>query len=128
VSIDYPSHLPRAQDPHFKAFERYRSQTEETATCWWSDQTGDASKCSDNLELHHGVIEFSLVNSVDPKLLDKEFPDAGSSLNQIDEWVNSSSESLIWLCMKHHRGHGAGIHVVSYALWKSSLVAPSVLE
>lgn len=127
MNAHYPSHEPRENDPHYAAFDAFRRSTIDTAVCWWSVQTGIRDKCSGGMELHHGVAEYAAINAIDPKLLDAEFPDAGSTRDEIDAWVNSSPESLVWLCEHHHRSHESGIHSVPYAIYRSSLVAPSLL-
>jgi hypothetical protein len=127
VSVDYPPHDPRAGDPHYALFNTYRAAHLGSAACWYAVQIGDTSRCRGGYELHHGVVEYAAINAVDPRLLDQQYPDAGASLAEIEAWVESSPESLIWLCEKHHRGAGTGAHTVMYAIWKTSLVAPSIL-
>ena len=56
------------------------------------------------LELHHKVLEFSLINSVDLSALNFDFPD----VTDVEAWAETDP-NFMWLCAKHHRGVG-GIH------------------
>lgn len=125
-TIFFPAHDAREGDKHQRAFEAFRKAKIANASCWYADQIGTLDKCSGPLELHHFVVEFAVANSVDPTLLDKEFPDAGATQDDIDAWVQSSPENLVFLCEKHHRS-ASGVHTVDFANFKASLVAPDIL-
>lgn len=106
--IHYPEHEPREGDPHYADFHAYRERTKATAQCAFGvDRGGDFSECSGGLELHHSHIEFSMANAVDLVLLEARYPGV-STPDQVGAWVESA-ENLMWICAKHHRGHG-GIH------------------
>lgn len=129
--IAYPEHQPRATDPHYKAFETYRRDHITEAVCYVGQRVG-FDECADalgaailtqpgsghGLELHHHVLEFSLLNSVDLKALEVDFPFLTDSA-QIASWAESET-NLVFLCAKHHRGVG-GIHHAAYADFEASL-------
>ena len=133
----YPAHEPREHDPHYKAFHAYREHHIDKAECAFGAERGDFSQCSlnDPLELHHSVIEYSLINAVTDGYRDAEewawfhadYPGIENP-DDLDEWVNSSPANLIFLCSYHHRGAN-GIHTASAADYQASqyianLIAP----
>jgi hypothetical protein len=114
--MHYPEHEPRTNDPHYKDFNHYRRTTAATAKCQFGlDRDNDFSECGpinpnlwpQGLELHHGHIEFALLNGVDLSLLEGKYPGI-SDPNQLGAWIESA-ENLMWLCEFHHRGTG-GVH------------------
>jgi hypothetical protein len=117
-SIVFPDHQPREDDPHYRDFEAYRRRTHAAAQCQFgADRGGDFSECDGLLELHHGHIEFALINGVDLALLEARYQGV-SDRDQIGEWVNGSADNLVWYCAKHHRGHG-GVHHASASDWEA---------
>ena len=106
-TMHYPEHPARTSDPHYVDFNHYRKTHIKTAKCFYADS---ASPCGGGLELHHKIIEFSLQNGVDFKLLEKDFPGI-SDPTQIGAWVESDV-NFVFYCAVHHRGHG-GVHVAS---------------
>ena len=138
--IHYPSHEPRASDPHYVDFEAYHRKTRATARCFVGERIGygdckDAQghPCpppSDNgpqrgLELHHAVIEFSLQNGVDLAWLEKDYPGI-SDPSTVGAWVESAT-NLRWLCAFHHRG-SAGAHVASHSDWSAGQYIPGLIS
>lgn len=117
----YPEHEPREGDVHYADFREYRRRTAATAKCQFGvDRGGDFSECipgpegwPHGLELHHGAIEYALLNSVDLELLERDYP--GVSTVGVGAWIESAP-NLIWLCSFHHRGHG-GVHNASASDW-----------
>jgi len=105
--MHFPEHSERSDDPHYKDFNAYRRKTEDTAVCAFGQDRGDFLECKGGLELHHSHVEFSLMNSVNLTLLEKDYPGI-SNPDEVGAWVESA-ENLEWLCEKHHRGVG-GIH------------------
>lgn len=108
-AVHYPAHYPRTTDPHYIDFEHYRKSHIKDARCDYAD-SASGDQCTDQLELHHKVIEFSLQNGVDIEVLEKDFPGI-SNPNEIGAWVESDP-NFIFYCSFHHRGHG-GVHVAS---------------
>lgn len=130
--IVYPAHQPREGDPHYRAFETFRRKHRPQARCYVGERLGFA-ECNDalgnaipvqpsplahGLELHHHVLEFSLLNSVDLKALAVDFPFLIDSA-AVAAWAESAG-NLQWLCAKHHRGVG-GIHHLAFADFEASL-------
>ena len=137
--ISYPDHAPRATDPHFKAFNAYRAAHVAQAVCFVGQRVG-FDQCSDalgkpmleqpgvaghGLELHHKVLEFSLLNSVDIKALEVDYPFLTDSA-AIAAWAEGVG-NLEFLCAKHHRGVG-GIHHAAYADFEASLFVRSLIS
>jgi hypothetical protein len=116
--IHYPPHEPREDDPHYKDFNAYRNRTKDTAKCAIGEHRSDFSECNGGLELHHSHIEFSLQNGVDLKWLETDYPGV-SNPDEVGAWVESGA-NLMWLCMRHHRAAGAGIHHAAYADYEAS--------
>lgn len=108
-TMHYPEHPPRTSDPHYVDFEHYRKTHIKNAKCAFYD-SANAEECTNQLELHHKIIEFSLQNGVDFAVLEKDFPGI-SNPNEIGAWVETD-KNFEWLCSFHHRGHG-GVHVAS---------------
>lgn len=135
--LTYHDHAPRATDPHYKAFNVYRRKWIDTAVCLVGARVG-FDECRDalgaqivnqpsagghGLELHHKVIEFALLNSVDLKALEVDFPFLIDSA-AIDAWAEGAG-NLEFICAKHHRGSG-GIHHAAYADFEASLYVRSL--
>ena len=136
--ISYPDHAPRASDPHYKAFAAYRAAHIAQATCFVGARVG-FDQCSDalgasmleqpslsghGLELHHKVLEFSLLNSIDLKALMVDYPFLVDSA-AIATWSEGSG-NLEFICAKHHRGIG-GIHHAAYADFEAELYVKSLI-
>lgn len=116
-TVHFPDHAPREDDPHYRDFEHYRRTHVATAVCAFAeDRGGDTSECAGGLELHHRHIEFAVLNGVDLALLERDYPGV-SSRDELGAWIESG-ENLVFLCAKHHRGHG-GIHHASAADWEA---------
>lgn len=115
--VSYPAHPARESDPHYKDFEAYRRRTHASARCQFAVEVADDSECAGVLELHHSHVEFSLQNGVDLARLEHVYPGI-SDPNEVGAWVESA-ENLIWLCAKHHRGHG-GVHSAAAADFEAS--------
>lgn len=111
-TVHYPEHAPRKSDPHYRDFEAYRRRTHATAKCAFGERIADFSACKGQLELHHSHIEFAMQNSIDLKLLEREYPGIGDP-NSVGAWVESAA-NLTYYCTGHHRGHG-GVHCASSA-------------
>ena len=124
--VHYPSHEPREKDPHYRDFDAYRKATQATAVCAVGGHRQDFSECDGGLELHHSHIEFSLQNGVDLKWLEIDYPGV-SDPDSVGAWVETGA-NLMWLCMKHHRAAGAGIHHAAYADYEASKYVRTLLS
>jgi hypothetical protein len=137
--IVFPDHAPRATDPHYRAFETYRRLHIATSVCFVGQRIG-FDQCADamgaaipdqpanggrGLELHHHTLEFSLLNSVDLKALEVDYPFLTDSA-AVQVWAETA-DNLQPLCAKHHRGAG-GIHHAAYADFEASLYIRGLLS
>lgn len=129
-TISYPPHAPRESDPHYKAFNAYHRLHEKTAVCFVGQRLG-FDQCADaqggpmrdqpghpGLELHHKVLEFSLINAVDLAAVGLDFPNL-TDAEKISAWAETEP-NLLFLCAKHHRGAG-GIHHAAAADFEAEL-------
>jgi hypothetical protein len=109
-----PTHHPRENDPHYHLFERAKARLKRQGlwTCVINDDL-----CEGNPELHHTHVEFSQINSVDPKVIEKQLGLHFDSDEDFQEWVESPG-NLEVLCANHHRAH-YGIHVIPGPLWEA---------
>jgi hypothetical protein len=112
--VRYPAHDPREGDPHYKDFSAFHRRTKDTARCGFAIETNDDTECDhDNpLELHHGHVEFALLNEIDLTRLNFRYPGVGDP-DTVGAWVESAT-NLVWLCRFHHRGVG-GVHYAAVA-------------
>ena len=124
--VSYPEHSERTDDPHYKDFNAFRKKTKATAVCAIGGARQDFSECDGGLELHHSHIEFALSNHVDLKWLEVDYPGV-SDPNSVGAWVESGA-NLMWLCMKHLRAAGAGIHHAAYADYEASKYVRTLLS
>lgn len=122
--VHYPEHLPRREDPHFRAFQAYHRATASTAKCFIGSRVGfDA--CAGGLELHHAHVEFSLANGISIDAIQIDFPELDTD-EEIQEWVESDG-NFRWLCVFHHRGH-AGAHTASHADWEAGQYVKALIS
>ncbi len=122
--VHYPEHLPRTEDPFYKAFLAYHRATGPTAKCYVGLRVGFDS-CAGGLELHHAHVEFSLANGINLTAIQVDFPDL-SDMQAVLKWVESD-QNFRWLCVFHHRGH-AGTHVASHALWEAGQYVKALIS
>lgn len=135
-SIHFPAHEPRASDPAYHAFNAYRRKHVAEAVCYVGarvgfDQCADAKgramlkqPGSPGLELHHKILEFSLINEVDLEALQRDFPDLTDPV-KVTAWAESDA-NFMWLCTKHHRGYG-GAHHAAYADFEASIYVKDLI-
>lgn len=110
-TMHFPAHPPRPEDPHYVDFNHYRETHIKDAKCKFYD-SANPQDCTDQLELHHAFVEFSLQNGVDLAVLEKDFPGI-SDPAKVGAWVESD-QNFEFLCSFHHRGHG-GAHTASHS-------------
>lgn len=134
--IGYPEHAPRANDPHYHAFNAYHEANQGTAVCYVGERVG-LDECRDaqgnpvtqpaqgnGLELHHKVLEFAVLNAVDLAALEIDFPDLTDPA-KVADWAETDS-NFMWLCAKHHRSM-TGIHHAAAADFEASLYVQNLL-
>lgn len=120
--LRFPAHAPRKDDPHYALFEAYRKAHVATAKCYVGQRVG-FEHCQGGLELHHDHLEFAVLNAVDLKALQVDFPDVTDE-DALQRWAESEP-NFRFLCEKHHRGSG-GAHVLAHADWEASVYDPSL--
>ena len=104
----YPAHEPRADDPHKSLFEAARKAMIDSGQgCW---------RCADrrNLEAHHAILEFAVLNGIDLRKLTKDFPSIVDT-ESLYAWA-AGPGNLEILCRECHRGQ-CGIHSVPWPAW-----------
>lgn len=131
--MHYLAHHAREGDPYYPLFNAFHRKHSDAAVChvghrlgydqcadakgkrmiWQRDPTGHSG-----LELHHSVLEFATLNSVNLKAVMRDFPDL-TSMEKVLAWAESEP-NFMWLCAKHHRGPG-GIHHAAAADWEAEL-------
>ena len=134
--VAYPAHEPRAGDPHYAAFNAYHRAHQATAVCYVGQRVG-LDECRDaqnrpvvqpaggnGLELHHRILEFSLLNEVDLAALEVDYPGL-TDPEAVATWAETDA-NFMWLCAKHHRSM-TGIHHAAFADFEGSLYVQNLL-
>jgi hypothetical protein len=114
IAYEYPSHEPRASDPHYRAFNAAHDRLKRLGAlkCW----IGNAD-CQGAIELHHNVVEFALANTVDVAHFEQLYPEFKiASDEEFLTWIEGEG-NLLPLCAFHHRGV-CGIHSIHYPAWQ----------
>lgn len=128
--VHYPAHEPRADDPHKRDFDHWKSQRRAAGTyhCDFAadHRGGDSSECDleHPLEAHHKVIEFATTNEVDIALLEADYP--GISKDTIGAWIDND-DNLTLLCRNHHRG-AMGVHTASASDYGSTFYIRNLIR
>jgi hypothetical protein len=109
-----PRHHPRENDPHYHLFEqaKARLKRQDLWKCIIDDDL-----CEGQPELHHTHVEFSQINQVDPKVIERHLGLHFETDEDFQVWVESPG-NLEVLCENHHRAH-YGIHVIPGPLWEA---------
>jgi hypothetical protein len=127
--LRYEAHEPRQGDPHYQAFNAYHRANQGKGVCYVGARVG-FDECADahggplltqpgaSLELHHKILEFAVLNEVDVKALEVDFPNL-TDPEKVKVWAETDA-NFMWLCAKHHRGDG-GAHDAAYADFEASL-------
>ena len=100
--IHYEDHPDRVESPEFR--EVKKEFHDAHAKCWI-----DNGYCNGEVEIHHGIIEYSASSEVDWEKVKTDHP----GFDHVD-----SKLQMIPLCAKHHREAGTGIHAVTYPAWQ----------
>ena len=135
-SLAYPEHAPRANDPHYAAFNAFHAANQGTAVCYVGHRVG-LDECRDaqgkpvvqpaqgnGLELHHRILEFAVLNAVDLAALEVDFPNL-TDPEKVATWAETDA-NFLWLCAKHHRSM-TGIHHAAAADFEASLYVQNLL-
>jgi uncharacterized ParB-like nuclease family protein len=135
--LHYPPHLPREGDPHYHAFNAYHRAHAHESVCAVGAHVG-FDECADaqgrpmldqpghpGLELHHKILEFSLINEVDLAALEKDFPNL-TDPEKVAEWAETDA-NFVWYCPKHHRGAG-GVHHAAAADFEAELYVRGLIS
>lgn len=123
-TVHYPDHQPRQDDPHYYAFEAYRKAHVVGAKCYVGIRIG-FDECQGNLELHHHFLEFSIINEVDLKALEVDYPNLDDP-EKVAAWAESEP-NFMWLCEKHHRGVG-GIHHAAASDFEAEMYVKNLIS
>lgn len=112
----YPEHEPREDDPHYHLFNAARKRLCALGKliCWRCGST-------ENIQLHHSVIEFSLANGVDLSLFEADYPEFHITSDEEFLAFVESEGNLLPLCANCHIGKEA-IHLLPYPLWLAGRV------
>lgn len=105
-------HAPREDDPHYHLFEQAKARLKRQGL--WKCVIDD-DLCEGNPELHHSVVEFSEIGSVDRDKVAKALGLHFDTDEDFQVWAESPG-NLEVLCATHHRTH-YGIHVLPEPLW-----------
>jgi hypothetical protein len=136
--ISFLEHEPRQDDPHYHAFNAYKKAHKHEAVCYVGKRIG-YEYCGDEhgnpipnqpddgigLELHHTHLEFAVINGVDLKALEVDFPNL-TDPEKVAEWAETDA-NFMFLCAKHHRS-GIGAHHASFADFSGSMYVPGMLK
>jgi hypothetical protein len=109
----FPPHIPRTSDTHYRWFEEARARLKKSGklVCWINNHD-----CQGEIQLHHALIEYALINDVDIEKFKHLYPEF-HVLNDEDFYrVVESEGALTCLCFRHHIGD-LGIHVIPYPGW-----------
>src|SRR5438105_4977861 len=135
-SLHFPQHAPRESDPHYAAFNAYHRAHIHEMVCDVGRRLG-FEECADakggpmldqpghpGLELHHKILEFSLINEVDLAALELDYPNL-TDPDKVAAWAETDA-NFVWYCAKHHRGVG-GVHHAAYADFEASLYVKDLI-
>jgi hypothetical protein len=120
--VEIPGHLPRESDPHYRLFQQARARMAKLGLLK-CQHCGALDTAAAPTELHHGMLEFCLVNAVDPaKLVEQHpecFPDLHGAAITDDEFQAfvEGPGNLVPLCKTCHTGD-EGIHRIVYPWWQ----------
>ena len=116
----YPEHDPRKASAEYRHVHAHLVVVLDTP-CWICGvrhSTGGA------METHHSEIEWAAERAFenDPAMLEKLVADMGARIKEstpeaLQAFLDSEGNMLV-LCAEHHRGPYAGIHSISYPVWK----------
>lgn len=114
LAVHVPEHEPRENDPHYYLFNQAKGRLKKQGL--WKCIIND-DLCSGTPELHHSVIEFSQIESIDPAKVQEAFGLHFENDEDFQKWIESPG-NLEVLCTAHHRTR-FGIHEIPEPLWNS---------
>jgi hypothetical protein len=107
----FPEHEPREGDSHYHLFNqaRARLQRQGLLKCWRCAATQE-------IQLHHSIIEFSLANGVDVAKFSHLYPEFHVEDDEDFARFIEGEGNLTPLCIRCHIGEQA-IHLLPYPAW-----------
>jgi hypothetical protein len=117
-----PGHAPRTTTALFTKSKRALMASQHPPRCYICQRT--AEEAGEPLEAHHVGVERSFAEGeIDWDLVKADFPhfdwdkfDPADPYSFVDD-MSPSGQGLL-LCKLHHTGKDAGIHNISYPLWR----------
>jgi hypothetical protein len=133
----YPAHDPRMETPEYQKVHKklVMDQNRACLVCGVRHTTlNDPSKNSyraKQLETHHHVIEWALMNAVDVDKFNQKLLPAlrarhpfkllyrknALSVEEVKAWIDHDEDNLWVLCDVHHRAKYFGIHEITHPIW-----------
>lgn len=109
----YEVHAHRTESEEFKKVKK--GMHDEGLTCFINN-----GKCDGQLEIHHGIIEYSAASEVDWNKVNQDYP----NFKDVD-----GRYQMVPLCEKHHRRPGFGVHYLTEPIWRlQKYMNPEALE
>ena len=124
----YPEHDPRASDSHYRIFNQSKRRIKKLGL-WKCAMPGPHS---DQLELHHDKIEFSMQGGVDLQRFNELYGLHLATDAEFKGYIESPG-ALEVLCSLHHRSH-LGVHSLptpfwqALRVWKDGILPPAEVE
>lgn len=123
--VAYPAHPPREESAEYRRVHHHLIVVLDEP-CWIcgvrNSTLNDPTKNpfgAKAMETHHVALEWALEGAADPAKVLEEFPDMGAADDpHLRLWLDSEGNMLV-LCDVHHRDGYAGIHSITYPVWRS---------
>jgi hypothetical protein len=133
----YPAHDPRQETPEYQAAHKKLvvDQNRACLVCGVRHTTlTDPAKNpyhARQLETHHHVIEWALMNAIDAAKFNQKllpalrarhpfkllYRKSALSLEEVKAWIDHDEDNLWVLCDVHHRAKYFGIHEITHPIW-----------
>jgi hypothetical protein len=133
----YPAHDPRQETPEYLAAHK-KLVVDQNRACLvcgvrhstLSDPTRNLYRAK-QLETHHHVVEWALINAVDadkfnrillPALRARHpfkllYRKSALTVAEVKAWIDHDEDNLWVLCDVHHRAKFFGIHEITHPIW-----------
>jgi hypothetical protein len=121
--VRVPEHDPRAESPEYAKVHHHLIY-ELDEGCWLCgvrhstlNDPAQNPRRARQMETHHGWVEWSMANAMDPAKVIRDFPPMGSADDaHLRSWLDSEGNMLV-LCDVCHRSRLRGIHSITYPIW-----------
>jgi hypothetical protein len=133
----YPAHDPRQETKEYQAAHKKLVVDQDRACLVCSVRHSTLADPAKNpyrarqLETHHHVVEWALINAVDVDKFNKRLLPAlrarhpfrllyrkgALSAGDVKAWIDHDEDNLWVLCDVHHRAKYFGIHEISHPIW-----------